>query len=240
MNMLQYFEAQKQQLNELCKFEPFAVLFPLVDEWYRLSNDLCPRDKPATFGRFLLVCHKSFLSAASLVGQAQPDDASAITRRAIEVIRVAVAIKQDAENLEERLAYEQRLIRWKQRQEGEKPSQRLHIKLNVRHPLLDELMRTYGIMSDAEVHFTPEYFESLDWEVRGDMLFLNYFQRDQREIERAIIILSGTHRIILELHDWCVDESFSKNKQWLALRQQLVETGKKYAANFDVSAEAIK
>ena len=47
---------------------------------------------------FFLICHKSMLSAAALIAQAQPEDSVYITRRAVEAGRVALAIKLNDEN----------------------------------------------------------------------------------------------------------------------------------------------
>ncbi len=92
---IDYCKAQKANLGNTLKYEPFAVLNPLGDQLYQQSIALMSGHSSPVYGRLLLVCHKEFLVAASLVGQGQPDDADPITRRAIEAIRLAAAIKAE-------------------------------------------------------------------------------------------------------------------------------------------------
>ena len=235
MGLVDYFQAQKNNLQSALRFEPFAVLFPIIHELYMNSRRLLPQDKSPVFGQFLLICHKSFLAAASLVGQAQPDDAAPITRRAIEVIRLAAAVKEDPARAKQWAAYEERTRRWKDRGEGKKPKP-LHISLEVNHPLVKGMMQTWGILSDASVHFTPEYFGSLSWRKEDTSIFLNYFTNDQRVIEREIILLVGTHATILRVLDWCLDAAFSRDGEWNRLMGQAFEKGKPYAAQFEHAA----
>lgn len=232
MGIEDYFNVQVEHLRRALRFEPFAVLFRIVEDLYATSIRLMPPDKSPVFGQFLLICHKSFLAAAGLIGQAQPDDAAPITRRVIEVVRLAAAVKADRGNAEKWLAFEERLRRWQDRQEGKKPKS-LHVNLDVKHPLIEELMQTWGILSDASAHFTPEYFSSLAWERRETSLFLGYFTRDQRIIEREIVLLAGTHAKVLRVLDWCLDGDFSKHIEWGRLIAELYEKGRPYAAKFE-------
>jgi hypothetical protein len=172
-----------------------------------------------TYARLLLICHKSLLSAAALIAEAQPDDSVAITRRAIETARTALAIKLNPENARRWLAYQERHERWLRRQEGEK---RKHFAVQFLDVQSDALVRTLdamlGMLSDAYVHFTPEYYSSLDWEVRrvdeeNGVILLNYFHRDRREIERHFIILAASQGKILEAFDRCFDGTFTNNKE---------------------------
>lgn len=235
--MLGYFQAQKENLAALLRFETFAVLIPPVDRLYKTAIDLVPKEPPHLFGLCLLICHKSFLAAASLVGQAQPDDAGPITRRAIEVVRLAAAVKSDAAVFERWVAFEERMERWKVRMEGEKPKP-IHINLDVKHPAVIDLMSMWGILSDADVHFTPEYFYGLDWEKRDGTMFLNYFNRDQRTIEREIVNLSGSHIRILEVLDWCLNGVFRNNENWWQEMGKLIDLGKQFAAKFERASSA--
>src|SRR5438093_1735214 len=90
--MRSFFDAQKHQLTKNVDFEPFAVLFALIDDLYERTIQLAAENE---FGRFALMAHKAFLTAASLIAQNQPDDAAPITRRAVEMIRLAAAAKDD-------------------------------------------------------------------------------------------------------------------------------------------------
>jgi len=231
-----YFEAQKENLRRALRWEPFAEIFPLVDRLYVDAVGLMPRDHSPVFGQFLLICHKSFLAAASLIGQAQPEDAGPITRRAIEVARFAAVVKTNPEKAEEWIAFEERMKRWADRLEGARPKH-LRIDLGQVHPrikpVIDDLMQTLGILSDASAHFTPEFFHELGWEERKEQLILNYFSNDQRVLEREIVFMSGTHLQILEVLDWCLDGAFKANPDWMKLVETLKEKGQKLAAKFE-------
>ena len=231
----EYIGAQRKNLEAALKFELFATTCPQMDSLYELSIAGCPQDKSPVFGQFLLICHKSFLSAATLIGQAQPDDAAPITRRAIEVIRLAAAVKADPSVAKEWVAYEKRMERWKARNEGKKP-ERFHVQIPVEHELVKQLMDTWGIISDADVHFTPEYFHSLRWERRGDSMFLQYFSGEQRTIESAIIQLVGAHMLMLQVLDECLDSAFSANAEWRKLRDEIYAAGKPYADKLERTA----
>lgn len=86
-----------------------------MHELYKASSDATPSNIPDIFGKFLLICHKSYLAAATLIGQAQPDDAAPITRRAIEVVKLADAIKTSPDFALKWTDYEKRLARWQAR-----------------------------------------------------------------------------------------------------------------------------
>ncbi len=236
MALGEYFKAQDENKAAITQFEPFAVLLPSIESLYNRAVELLPKDKPIIlFGQFLLICHKSFLAATSLIAQAQPDDASPITRRVIEVVRLAAAVKENPKNLDEWGAYEKRMERWHARQGGKRPKP-LNISLQVNHPLVNELMNTWGILSDATVHFTPEYFATLDWENRGKELFLKYFTGDERTLLREIVILAGTHTKILQILDWCVDSGFSSSAEWRSHMEKHIQLGKHYSQQFDHKA----
>lgn len=233
--MKEYFGAQKENLQRALSWEPFAEIFPLVDKLYVDALKLIVPDHSPRFAQFLLIGHKSFLAAASLIGQRQPDDAGPITRRAIEAARIAAVIKTNPDKIEAWLAYTERMQRWADRQEGVKPKP-LRINLGEVHPeikpQIDDLMQTYGILSDADSHFTPEYLFNLGWEKRGEKLFLNYFTKEQRTLEREIISTVGTHLLILEVIDWCLDGAFRSDPDWLGLVHTIKKKGEPLTEKF--------
>ena len=239
MTFEKYIEAQRKNLDSALKYELFAVTCPIMDRLYEVSVSAVPKDKSPVFGQFLLICHKSFLAAATLIGQAQPDDAGPITRRAIEVVRLAAAVKNDPAIAEEWVAYEKRMERWKARDEGEKPKF-LHVPIQANHPLVKQLMETWGIISDAEVHFTPEYFHSLRWEIRDDRIFLGYFSGEQRMIDSAIIQPLGSHIMMLKILDYCLDGAFSGSKEWRRIHDELYAKGKPSADRLERTAEPVE
>lgn len=224
----EYIDAQRKNLEAALKFELFGATCPRMDRLYELSIAAVPKDKSPVFGQFLLICHKSFLAAATLIGQAQPDDAGPITRRAIEVVRLAAAIRADPAVAEEWGAYEKRMARWEARNEGETPKA-LHVRIPAEHPLVKQLMDVWGIISDADAHFTPEFFHSLRWEKRDDKMFLHYFSGEQRTIETAIIHLLGAHMMMLRIFDECLGGALAANDEWMRVRDEIFAVAKPYA-----------
>lgn len=232
MSIDEYFDALSQNRDNIREFPPYAELIPRVDELYHRTIGLVPNERTASVqGRFLLVCHKSYLTAANLIAQAQPEDAGPVTRRAIEIVRLAAAFKDDESVLNQWNSWETRMRRWEARRNESKPEP-LHIKIEVKHPIVEELMATWGILSDTDVHFTPEHFMSLGWTRRGDEVFLSYFEQDMDVIKREIVALTGTHGRILQVFDWCFDGIFFKSEEYERLRHELHRAGKVYADEF--------
>ena len=205
----------------------------LVDDLYNLAVDLVPKDSAPHFGQLLLLSHKSFLSAITLIGQAQPEDAAAVTRRAIEIARVALAVKQDPQNADKWMAHEKRMGRWQAREKGEKP-RHLTVPLDLPndHPILKELERHLGILSDAYIHFTPEFFGSQDWKRSQGRIDLRYFTSDPKTIRRDLVELTGVHVSALRIFDECLGGPFSKSSEWLNLWNTLKKEGGKLSEEF--------
>ncbi len=99
-------------------------------------------------------------------------------------------------------------------------------------------METWGIISDAEVHFTPEYFNSLRWEKRGDKIFLQYFSGAQRIVEIAIIQLIGAHIMMLKVLNDCLEGAFAKNQEWRKTYKELHIKTKPWADKLDEVPES--
>lgn len=156
-----YIAAQRMNIDSARRFEPFALLAPQMDTLYTQAVDLVPATGPLVIAQLLLFCHKSYLSAVTLIGQAQVDDADAITRRVIEAARLADTLKVNPELLEDWTSWDERIRRWEQRQTGQKPKMPPRPKYVDKHPAVKDLMESYGILSDSGVHFTPELFVSL-------------------------------------------------------------------------------
>lgn len=239
MSIADYIRAQRSNLRSFQKLPHFSTLVSVVDKLYTHAITLIPENTPPRYGRFLLLCHKSFLSAVTLIGQAQPDDAAPITRRVIEIAKVCLASKINKENAAKWMAYEKRQARWKARQAGTKPPYLPPIQLDlpVNHPILKDLEVQLGILSDAYVHFTPEYFASQNWrdeqETDPPRVRLVYFISDQRTIERELILLTGIHAKILQLLDECLDGAFRANGDWQGLMATLYKEGKKLGEKFE-------
>src|SRR5690349_5535824 len=121
MSIQDYIAAQRANIQSISQLRHFSLLGDLIDRLYERGVTLVPKSSPPPFGQLLLICHKSFLSALTLIGQAQPDDAAPISRRAIEAAKFALAVKRNPENAMKWAAYEQRMGRWQSREKGEKP-----------------------------------------------------------------------------------------------------------------------
>jgi hypothetical protein len=120
MSIQEYIDAQRANISSISQLPHFSKLGDLTDRLYERAVTLVPKSSPPPFGQLLLICHRSFLSALTLIGQAQPDDAAPISRRAIEAARLALAVKTNPENAVKWTAYEQRMERWQARDRGEK------------------------------------------------------------------------------------------------------------------------
>jgi len=176
---------------------------------------------PTIYGRFLLICDKAMRSAALLIAGREPEDSVATTRRAIEAARTALAIKLNDANAVNWVASKDRLERWAARQSNQKPKF-FTVKLEdiKGDPLIDELDKFLGILSDAYVHFTPEFYSSMAWEIRpnadgpGGQILLNYFHKDDREIERHYTMLGAVHGVILNAFDRCLDGRLTADERF--------------------------
>ena len=178
---------------------------------------------PVVFGRLILICDKAMRTAAMLIASRQPEDSAAITRRAIEAAKIALAIKLNDANAMKWVAGAERLERWAARQSNEKPR---HLQVRLvdisGDPLMDDLNKFWGVLSDAYVHFTPEFYSSLAWETHVDssgesgQVFLNYFHTNEREIERHYALLAAVHSVILKAFDQCVDGRITGNVECAA------------------------
>jgi len=241
MSFKEYIEAQRHNYKEVEKLPHFSLLIEQIDNIYNHTIKIFPSDVPVRYSRFLLLFHKSFLSAATLIAQCQPDDAAPITRRAIEIARICLASKHDDNNYEKWLSYEKRYERWQKREKNEKPPYLPPIQLNLPddHPILDDLMRELGTLSDAFVHFTPEYYSSLNWkddrESEPPKINLSYFISDQRVLERELLILAGSHAKFLQIIDECIDRYLYKQSTWKSLMSSLYDTGSKLGQIFEIS-----
>ena len=88
-------------------------------------------------------------------------------------------------------------------------------------------MDSYGVLSDADVHFTPEYFSNLKWERCGDKMVLQYFTGDT--IESDILHLLGAHGMMLRVCDEYLECAFSSSTEWQKLRDEIRVLAQPYA-----------
>jgi hypothetical protein len=246
MSFKEYIEAQRHNYQEVEKLPHFNILVGQIENIYNHTIKIFPSNVPVRFIRFLLLFHKSFISAATLIAQCQPDDAAPITRRAIEIARICLASKYDGDNYEKWLSYEKRYERWQKREQNEKPPYLPTIKLNLpdNHPIFEDLMLELGILSDAFVHFTPEYFSSLNWkddtESEPPTINLSYFISDQKILKRELLIFVGCHAKFLQIIDECIDRYLYKQQTWKSMMASLYNTGSKLGKSFEITTDKEK
>jgi hypothetical protein len=219
MSLKDFGNAALDNLRGGMKTVYFTKLCGALDEYYRGAiRALHPNDTPLFFGRTLLICDKAFRSGACLIASCQPEDSVAITRRAIEAAKTALAVKLNVGNVQNWLAEHERIERWAARLSNEKPKFfKVELEGIKGDPLIADLDKFLGILSDAYVHFTPEFYSALAWrkegnaEGTGGRMYLNYFHTHDREIERHYLMLSAIHAVILNAFDRCADGRITRN-----------------------------
>lgn len=100
-------------------------------------------------------------------------------------------------------------------------------------PLFDQLKGMLGVLSDIDVHFTPEFLSRLSWDKRNESMYLNYFIKEQLELERAIVLTSATHLTILKVIDWCFDGGFESNSDWHTLLGRVANEGSRWQSRIE-------
>ena len=206
--------------------EPFASLIPPSDRAYEAAKTQVPFRRDAELLRLFLLCHRSFLLASVLIVEGHPEDSAPVTRRAIEMVKLAVAFVHDPSNVERWTQAEARSSRWDARLEERKP-RRLEVRLEMPadNKLLNALGRWEGIYSDAGVHLTPEYLESSPLELRPDQIFLSYFVNDQDHIARLMRSCAATHLQILQLFNETFGGAFQTSKEWCDAMNEVIQRG---------------
>jgi hypothetical protein len=172
----------------------------------------------------MMVCHREFLVAASQIRRGLPFDSHANTRRAVEVAKVALALKRNRNNAEKWLKTEIRQRRWDARRRGQKPQRLPPIQFPEldQEPLIASLQEYFGIASDTYIHFTPEFFGQQPFSqtpVDGGNVFigLDYFG-SERDILFHAVMLCGLHLRILLVFDAVFDNVMIEDPGWKVLR----------------------
>lgn len=256
MSLNNFIQAHIDNLQRGAETLYFRSLMAALDETYRDAIRAMPAEGvPTIFGKFLLICDKSMRSAAMLITARQPEDSVAITRRAIETAQTALAIKLNDANAMNWLSGAERMERWAARESNEKPAFfKAKLEDVRRDPLMDELGKFLGVLSDAYVHFTPEFYSTLAWETRintngvGGQIFLNYFHTDDREVGRHYNLLAAVHGLILKAFDRCVDGRLAGNSEYapslarfqMTRKVMMCEYQRKYLEPAVPEAEATK
>jgi hypothetical protein len=236
-----YLEAQAHNLAELRRLPEFAFV-ERVMALYDRSFALRARDPDVRALQLFIVCHAGLLSAAATIGRALPGDTIALTRRAIEAASLAAAIKADPSNYERWLDEAKRLARWEERNRGRQPKEQAGRGV-VYPPRVNTLRAHLGTLSDVGVHLTPEFISTQRYRIEpiegtpGGYLRIIYFETEQRELERALMLLATIHLEILEIFDGVFDGVFHRDAEWMGQREEIGRFGKPLAGRFKAEAE---
>ena len=95
--------------EELGGTRPGLPLDVILDCVYQAALAWQHGQIPVLYSKFLMICHKSMLAAAVIIGEDQPEDSYAITRRAVECAQVALASKIEPNSLKTWLSQESRM-----------------------------------------------------------------------------------------------------------------------------------
>src|SRR5712692_3000497 len=193
-----FFEEQQRHLSRNVTAPQFATFVPLMDEVYEAGFAARPVPMEAVVFQLLVLCHRAFLIAVSIIARGHPDDDACATRRALEMAKVAFAVSYNPDNMTAWLAYEERSQRWQARDAGSKPKPVFpRFDLPTEHANLNTVGHWIGILSDSAVHFTPEYLDGYDFQRREHDYFLPYFVTNQDDLDRALRTCSACHIVIL-------------------------------------------
>src|SRR5262249_26790464 len=105
------------------------------------------------------------------------------------------------------------------------------------------LRRHLGTLSDAGVHLTPEFMSTQRYKIEplegtaGAYLRIIYFETEQRELERALMLLASIHLEILEAFGGVFDGVFRRDVEWVRQREEIGRFGRALFERFRTDAE---
>jgi hypothetical protein len=247
MSLAGYVDTQRLNFEAIKDSPHYSRLIETVDRLYRTAIELGPAHCPRLcFGKMLLMSHKSLLSSATLIARGQPEDAALVSRRAIEIGHLAIAVHLDSQNYVKWLDAQRRTARWEERRKGQRPKSEPAHKWGwevVTHPLLTELRTFLGMISDSSAHFTPEFEGGLQWSesvTPGETvtLLLDYFDTTKRVIHCAFLNLAGIHLKLLDVFDACFKDGLSSDGGWRFLKTTAWAIGSELAVEFSPGEHA--
>jgi len=226
-NFDSYLEAQTLNLGEIRRLPEFNFVERVI-RLYERSFVLRARDPDVRSLQLFIICNGALLSAAAAIGRALPGDTIAVTRRAVEAASLALAAKADPANYERWLDAEKRSARWEARAEGRQPKEQAGRGISY-PPRANNLRAHLGTLSDIGVHLTPEFISTQRHRIEpiegtpGGRLWISYFETEQRELERALLLLASIHLEILEAFNEVFDGVCHRDAEW---RRQRTETAR--------------
>lgn len=210
-----FLRVQNDHMQVNLASEQFKALIPPVNDAYEAARLEVSAEAALTTIQLLLLCHRSFLLAVSLISGGHPNDAGPVTRRAIEMARIAFALTYDSENFDRWVSYDKRSARWAAWGADKKPPKLYtDLKLPKPHPLLDALGKAEGMYSDMGVHCTPEFMVHYPFKQQEKQLFLSYFITDRDHLHQSLRICVATHLQILQLFDEALHGALKGSKRW--------------------------
>ena len=227
MSVAGYVDTQRLNFEAIKDSPHYSRLIETVDRLYGSALELGPAHCPRLcIGKMLLMCYKSLLSSATLIARGQPDDSALVSRRAIEIGHLAIAVHLDSQNYVRWLDEQRRTARWQERTKGQRPKSEPGHKWGkdvVAHPLLTELRTFLGMISDSDAHFTPEFEGNLQWSesvTPGETvtLVLDYFDTTKRVVHCAFLTLAAIHLKLLDVFDACFKDGLSSDGGWRLLK----------------------
>jgi hypothetical protein len=202
---------------------PLFRLIETLDDlyWVVHANGPFPKtgvERDDFLHKCFVICHWAMLAAATNTASGLPEDGPAITRRALEAAKVCLAIKAHPDNFDEWKAFEQRSARWSARASGDKPKgppvspRYKHVSS---HPFYQEIQGLIGVLSDAAVHFTPEYFGGYIWQQTSnsnrDGTVDISFSVGENAVAYRCFQLIDQYLFIVRVFDHCLDGKLFAN-----------------------------
>lgn len=211
---------------------PMFQLIEALDRLYRQAYLTAPfpktgREETDFFHMCFLICHRALLAAATSAGSGQPEDGPAITRRALEAAKTALAMKAAPENFKKWKATDARTRRWTVRAQGGMPKGPVNFqyKDTAAEPLYQELQAIVGRLSDFTVHFTPEHVGQYEWRevARPNGGTDRAFGVSEDAVAKELLMLAGQHRLIIHVFDRCLDGRLLNHPEVKQVTQQALE-----------------
>jgi hypothetical protein len=212
---------------------PLFQLIQTLDELYRLVHINGPFPKTGVeqdefLRKCFVICHWAMLAAATNTASGLPEYGPAITRRALEAAKVCLAIKAHRDNFDEWKAFEQRSARWSARASGDKPKgppvspRYKHVSSSL---FYREIQGLIGVLSDAAVHFTPEYFGGYIWEETSnpDETADISLSVGENAVAYRCFQLVSQYLFIVRVFDYCLDAKLFANTDVRRSTQKVID-----------------
>jgi hypothetical protein len=224
MSLDLYIRAQRLNAERFRRTPHYAEMIVSLDAVYTRCLHIRPRSPEPIFEKSLLLCHRAFLSAASLTLQGQAEDAAAVARRGVELATFCLAYKGDQSRAAEWLAEKQRKARWGSRCREPRVSYGSGVQCRAADPTIAaELENWTSVFSDAYMYFVPELSAdrqgrvSVKREERTAQTLLSYFVEDESLIYSVFFAIADSNASILRAFDCCYDGAFTDDVECMRL-----------------------